>query len=192
MKTKRSLFLVPALLFASISVAQAKPSRGSYELRLGQAFLPGIAFTGAHLYLPSESSGDIAPGDDSLRMFGVGAGLGYFFADNWELGASFNFLHISAGDDDFNSPGISPFVRYYSWLSEKAAFFLEGTLLLQPIFEGNDTGTIWGGGIEAGFERFITDSWAVRVAATYKYLRLNGIDQGLHVPGLNWGIAAYF
>lgn len=187
-KTLLSFFLFSSVLVGSATVAHAQPKAGSYELRLNQAFIPGFAISGLNVYIDSEST----PGteSESLKVFAAGGGLGYFLTNNVEVGGTLNLLYFSVGDGSFTSPGISPFVRYFGRLSDKVAGYVEGSVLAQPLLSENDDSMLWGFGVDAGIERFFTESWALRIGAGYNYLNIE--DDSLHALGARWALAAYF
>jgi hypothetical protein len=188
-KTLLSFSLFASILVGSAAVAHAQPKAGSYELRLNQAFIPGFALSGLNVYIDSQST----PGSqssDSLKVFAAGAGLGYFLTNNVEVGGTLNLLYFSVGDGSFTSPGVSPFLRYFGRLSDRVAGYVEGTVLVQPLFAENDDSMLWGFGADAGIERFFTESWALRIGAGYNYLNIE--DDSLHALGARWALAAYF
>ncbi len=186
---KRSLLVSTVLFLSYAGVAQAKPVAGTHELRLNQGFVPGFATSGVNLFYASSNG---VTSSENLTLMSAGAGLGYFISDKMEVGANLNLLIIDVGGASARSPGIQPFVRGYAWSQGGLGLYAEARLTLQPFFTDGDSTMLYGAGADVGVERFFTDSWALRVGIGYAFLRSSDGDGTIHVPGINWAIAAYF
>jgi opacity protein-like surface antigen len=75
-------------------------------------------------------------------------------------------------------------------MSDKVAGYVEGSVLVQPLFAENDDSMLWGFGADAGIERFFTESWALRIGVGYNYLNI--ADDSMQAVGARWALAAYF
>lgn len=195
---KKTTFLLLLVSFVSAR-AWAKPLAGTNELRLGMPLLPGIAVTGINLY--KSTDGQAGSSSSELTLLSLGAGYGRFLSNNVQIGGSLGFVSASGDGSSVSGPGISPFIRVFK-VSGKLGFFAEASFQYASLSASSSTVSIYGGGIDAGLEFFLAESWALRVAPSFRLLSAkesskdpadsSSSDEGLRVFGLNWGISAYF
>ena len=175
--------ILAAVLFLPITasadpVVLEGPRAGARELRLDQGVMP--AFSGIN---------SIAVDSSRLTLMGLNPGMGTFLTDNVEVGATLSLLVATGGDAVVWSLGAAPFLRVMSrpgpW-----RLFGEVALLYQPLFSRDDIEHLYGGGVSAGIEFAIRESWSFRIGPSFRHLRSG--DRGLNLIGGSWAIAAYF
>jgi hypothetical protein len=180
---------VSALLGLFSARAQAAPVAGTNELRLDNSVVGGITFgaNGGFVHFAPERG-------SNTNLFTAGVGFGHFLSDNLELGGGVSYA--SAGDAKI--PGINFFLRGFGMIAPGLAGFGEAVVQYQydVLDPGNNT-NIYTLGANAGFEKFFTDSWALRIQGTYRHLILSGTgvsgaDDTADAVGFGWAIAAYF
>jgi hypothetical protein len=196
MKKTALLVLIMGLAAAP---AWAKPVAGTNELRLGPPFVPGLAITGINFY--SNGGGSSGQGSDTVTLLSLGAGYGRFLSNHVEIGSGLGFTFLSAGGDSVSGPGIAPFVRVFT-VAGNLGLFAEASVQYHSLSSSGSSVSIYGGGIDAGLEFFLAESWALRVAPGYRHLIASSSSndpgsspsagEGANVFGVNWGIAAYF
>jgi hypothetical protein len=201
MKTIR-LHLVTSLALASWliapAVAQAMPTAGSNELRIDSSYLiPGYSISGFNHH--SMSTSGTTSYSDSQTVFGLGFAYGRFLSDHFEIGSSLTLLYIESGGSSATAPGIAPFLRGFTVVSERAAFYGAVVVGLQYVSDSTDTSiTEMSVGFDLGFELFPADSWSLRIGPTYRYINEDlsggGASASAHdnVFGVNWALAGYF
>jgi hypothetical protein len=197
--TKPPHLLAVAIAFLALplaSVARAEPPHaGSNELRLEQAtyLVPGIGLSGlSHESLSNNGS------SASQTMFGIGVAYGRFLTDNVEIGSSVSLLYVgssSTSSTSLTGLGLSPFIRFFTMVDPHVGLFggLAGGFQTFSPSRGNGV-TMWSGGVDAGAELFIVDSWSFRVGPTYRYLHEstgNSSTTG-HAYGASWALVGYF
>jgi hypothetical protein len=162
--------------------------KGTRELRLDNA--AGFGFSiGGNGFLheaPDHAS--------NSNLFSVSVGLGYFVTDNFELGGGLSYLSLSS---DSSEPSASVFGRGYKMISPTAAAYLgaSAAVILVNSSSSSDESQALLVGPDAGVELFVTDTWAVRVGASYRRLWASSSMSGLgseNIVDLTWGLAAYF
>jgi hypothetical protein len=186
-----SLSILSAVLLGSLRVASADPVpvQGTRELRLGNSLgILSMYAPGVNVLSPEQGS--------NMTLASFGAGLGYFVTDNVELGGDLSYFYISSGGS-MQGPGLAAFARLYTRTGQ-LGLFLEPVLEFQYLSDGTVSEKILGPGADAGFEVFLTDSWALRLSPTFRYYKewasRSGASASTSVTklGVNWGIAAYF
>ena len=189
----RPFLVVPLLLVAAR--VHALPREGTRELRIGNTYVPPTELSSGFLRTEPEH------GSGGISSLGLGAGLGFFVADNFELGASAQFAWVHAGSEDLTGPGLNPFLRVYG-TSGKIGFFgeLDGGVL--HLSANQTSQTIWNIGASVGLELFVTDDWAIRLAPVFRHYFVNhnattgglstASDESANQFGITWGLAAYF
>jgi hypothetical protein len=208
-KTTRLLPVAIALLTLPLaSVARADtPQAGSNELHLEQAtyVVPGLGLSGLTHESASVSG---SKSSTSQTMFGVGVAYGHFVTDNVEIGSSANLLYVgstsstsssssSSSSSSVTGYGLSPFVRFFTMAGPHVGFFgtLTGGITIMSPSRASDV-TIWSGGLDAGAEFFIVDSWSLRIGPTYRYIHesasSSSTTMNVHAYGVNWGLVGYF
>jgi hypothetical protein len=169
-------------------LAAAMPRAGSNELRLESSYvLQGMPAAGLTHY---------SEGSYGLTTFGAGFALGRFLTDNFEVGASVDFMYMGSATSSSSiiSPGIAPFVRVFSPVADNIGIYASATLGIQVLIpdEGKNVKIVNLGG-DVGAEFFIGDAWSLRAGPMYRYMEsLSSGGGSLKAYGVNWAIAGYF
>jgi opacity protein-like surface antigen len=194
MKTTLSGAAAGVVLALVASTAFAAPKQGSKELRIGQGFV-GVNNALQGLVRSEPSAGE------GITLVGLGAGLGYFVTDAFELGTSVTYDRFSLGASSSGGPGVEPFVRLVA-VHERVLLFAQAQVgIYRESSSGSSasrTTTTVGG--DLGIEIFLGTDWALRFAPGYRHLTLGSDGPSLggsstastSLFGVSWGIAAYF
>jgi opacity protein-like surface antigen len=196
----RRALLVVALLSLSSARAWAQapesepigPRAGTFELRLDNTWYAGGFPLGNGFAHQAPERGE------NSNILSFGASLGYFLNDHVELGGGLTYVNL---DGDAQVPGLSVFARGFWMVGPSTALYAGGGGLFQVMIP--DTGnnqTLYGLGVDAGVEQFLTSNWAIRLGMSHRHIwvhrdvNIPGIDDTTSndVIGVNWGIAAYF
>lgn len=190
-------FALGVALTALPQVANASPEKGSFELRLpGGQLLGGFGIPQGIAYsAPTKGS--------NTTLIHLAAGLGYFLADNFELGGHLGYFWGKSSDSDEASSGpeVGTFIRGFSMITPRVALFGEGSFDFIRLrqFGGSTSAIILG--LDAGVEFFLSESWSLRVAPAYRHSNaeasssssfINDSDRTTNAFGIGWGVAAYF
>jgi hypothetical protein len=177
-------------LFCLVSArAQAAPAAGTNELRLDNSILAGVSVS-------TNGFTHIAPKQGSdTTLFGAGVGFGHFVTDNIELGGGLSYSNVNG---DLQIPGINAFFRGFGMAAAGTGGFGEAVVQYQRVEPNQGSGTsVVSVGANVGLERFFTESWALRIQATYRHLfefgsGVSSSNNSEDAIGFGWGIAAYF
>jgi opacity protein-like surface antigen len=174
--------------------APVRVRAGTRELRLENTTALGFSFGGNAFAHEAPDHGS------NTDIFSLAVGIGYFVTDNVELGAAVTYANLKS---ELTEPGASAFGRGFTMISPSTAAYLGATLSVLELSDGDggDDTTLLLLGPDGGLEAFVTDTWAVRVGASYR--RVWGHATNASIPGVtvsatenlfgvSWGLAAYF
>lgn len=139
------------------------------------------------------SSTKVKGADGSTTIINITPNVGYFFANDFALGARLNFLSTSAGGNSNSNFGYGPFARFYVTdpiFIQAGIDFEAATLDLNSLFAGDGSTTIHAA---VGYSLFLNNSVAIEPSL---YINIyNGdkdnFDSDFTRFGINIGIQAF-
>ena len=205
------------LLFAFVSIAQTAVVQSVQPTRRGNFVIGSrIGFSTAKSSIDVQSATGSVKGDGgSSYQFNLAPGIGYFFADNFVIGISMDWLktNSSTGVDlsggttapqksNNNNILFGPFMRYFISTGDDKAFFLGTTVGFgnsKNEFTANDAtqsinNSLLTIGVGPGFTIYSKNGLALEALVKYNFAKSNSsIDvQGIQRTSKTWTNAVDF
>lgn len=158
--------------------ALAAPKQGDFELRLGNTST-GI------LGIVSPSGVE----SESLTVFGLHTGFGYFASDQIELGISLDLAYVESRASQA-LVAFAPFLKALV-VKDRLGFFFQIAPGVAHVRSDDDSGSAFDLNVALGLEAFVTPMWSLRLGPKYELVMGDGGDT-VHGIGATWGISAYF